>query len=145
MKHKLYLPTNTYGFTLIELMVAITIIAILMIAGVVALTNTQKKSRDARRRADVRVLSQAMESYYMGGTFAYPTSGYAAALTSSFPAGLPTDSQGTAYTITSTATKYCICADLEISDGNASSLGSGGTCAFLPSSTGGFYCAAQQQ
>jgi general secretion pathway protein G len=52
------------GFTLIELMVVISIMGILMAAGIVMFTNAQKKSRDAKRRADVDALAKAIEQYY---------------------------------------------------------------------------------
>lgn len=57
------------GFTLIELLVVMAILAILVVSGVASFTSTQKKSRDTKRKNDLRQISLAMESYYndMGG------------------------------------------------------------------------------
>jgi len=52
------------GFTLIELMVVIAIIAILSTVGFVSFTNAQIAGRDARRKQDLRSIAQALELYY---------------------------------------------------------------------------------
>lgn len=49
------------GFTFIELLVVITIIAVVFAAGIVSYTTISKNSRDARRRADVEAIRQALE------------------------------------------------------------------------------------
>ena len=49
------------GFTFIELLVVITIIAVIFAAGVVSYTGINKNSRDARRRADLEAIRQALE------------------------------------------------------------------------------------
>lgn len=53
---------NPQGFTLIELMVVITIIAVLSLIGIVAFTSVQKNARDARRRGDVDAIANALEA-----------------------------------------------------------------------------------
>ena len=52
------------GFSLIELLVVITIISILVSFGTVAFTISQKKARDSRRKNDLKNVKQAMEFYY---------------------------------------------------------------------------------
>ena len=52
------------GFTLIELMVAVSIIAILAVIGVAVYGTVQEKSRDARRKADVDAIANAYEQNY---------------------------------------------------------------------------------
>jgi general secretion pathway protein G len=52
---------NSRGFTLIELIVAVTIIALLMAAAVVSYTSTALKSRDAKRASDMEVIRSALE------------------------------------------------------------------------------------
>lgn len=52
------------GFTLIELMVVIAIVAVLSTIGAVVYTGTQKVSRDAKRIGDVKEIQKALEQYY---------------------------------------------------------------------------------
>lgn len=56
---------NPYGFTLVELMVAIAIVAVLATVGFVIFTNTQKNARDTRRRGDLDAISNAFEGHYL--------------------------------------------------------------------------------
>lgn len=53
-----------YGFTLIELMVVIAIMGILIIMGISSYKSTQMKSRDTRRKNDLRQVASALELYY---------------------------------------------------------------------------------
>lgn len=61
------------GFTLIELMVVISIIAILAAIGITAYSKTQLAARDGRRKNDLRTLRVALESYYQKNN-SYPSS-----------------------------------------------------------------------
>ena len=49
------------GFTFIELLVVITIIGVIFAAGIVSYTAISKNSRNARRRADLETIRQALE------------------------------------------------------------------------------------
>lgn len=60
------------GFTLVELLVVISIIAILSVIGMVVYTGAQQKARDARRRADIDAIAKAMEQYKVINS-SYPT------------------------------------------------------------------------
>ena len=51
------------GFTLIELLVVIAIIGILTSLGVVSYVTAQKRSRDAKRKADLETVRQALILY----------------------------------------------------------------------------------
>ena len=53
------------GFTLIELVVVISILAILSGVLVPRVTNHMKAARDARRLADVKTVRNAIEQYYL--------------------------------------------------------------------------------
>ncbi len=62
------------GFTLTELVVVILILAILAGALVPRVTDRMAASRDSRRLADVHVLREAIEQYYMDkGAYPHPT------------------------------------------------------------------------
>lgn len=52
------------GFTLVELLVVISIIAILSVIGLTIFGDVQKKNRDARRKADINSIADAMEANY---------------------------------------------------------------------------------
>lgn len=67
---KKYLPTKGFttsmktgrGFTLIELMVVVTIIAILSVVGISLYTTAQKNARDGIRRAEISSLGKSIET-----------------------------------------------------------------------------------
>ena len=73
------------GFTIIELIVVITIMGILVGLGVVNFRSTQINSRDAERRTDIETIGQYLDIYYTSGietdlstetddaTFSYPS------------------------------------------------------------------------
>lgn len=136
---KKYLPktvNNPQGFTLVELMVAIAIMAILSVIGLTVFTNSQVTARDAKRKADIDALAKAMEANYTPGT------GYSATMQTSWFAGnvIPTATSGTAYTSSLATGGYTICAQLERSTGNSNS----GT-TFTKVTNGTHYCASNQQ
>lgn len=49
------------GFTFVELLVVITIIAVLTGAAIVSFTNTSRRSRDTRRKLDIENIRSALE------------------------------------------------------------------------------------
>lgn len=69
------------GFTLIELMVVISIIAVLAAVGVTAFSKAQISGRDTRRKNDLRTIAQALTLFYQQnrhypyGSSNYPASG----------------------------------------------------------------------
>ncbi len=107
------------GFTLIELMVVISILAILVTIGVTSYSTIRKNSRDSIRKSDLHTIQNALEQYY-GKNEAYASistlndAGY-------FPKGVPKDPKNKTCNYFPTAgfissTGYKICADLESSD-----------------------------
>lgn len=61
------------AFTLLEMLIVIGIIAVLVSLAAVSYTNAQKKSRDARRKSDLKSFQSSMEQYYSICGFQYPT------------------------------------------------------------------------
>lgn len=53
-----------HGFTLIELIVVMAILAILMAIGAGSFTSSMKKGRDSTRKANLRAITNALEMYY---------------------------------------------------------------------------------
>lgn len=130
------------GFTLLELLVVISIIAVLIGLASVSYTTAQKKSRNSKRRGDIQAVSKAFEQYYALNT------GYAAncsTMAASLPQGLPTDPKNEApYTYTFTCpdtVSYCICANLETEVGNSDTS----ACTFTGGGTKSYFCITQLQ
>lgn len=108
------LRNKQQGFTLIELLVVIAIIGLLASVVLLALNSARARSRDAKRLADVRQLSSAIE-LYVNDNGSYPPS--LGAMTPTYIASLPTaptpvdgtcTTTNNAYTYTTTATSYSI-------------------------------------
>lgn len=59
------------GFTLMELLVVIAILGILATIGLGAFASSQTKSRDSRRKTDLKNIAVALETYYNDNA-AYP-------------------------------------------------------------------------
>lgn len=127
------------GFTLLELLVVISIIGILITMGSVAFTTAQKKSRDAKRRSDVKAMQNAFEQYYAANSSSYDVCNTMGTSTY-LPSGLPKDPKTQAnYPCTGSATSYCVCALLEgTNEGNATDS----NCTF---GTGNYQCLSNLQ
>lgn len=92
------LAIKSRGFTLIELMVAISIVSIISAVGLVGYGQAQKYARDARRKQDLKSIQLALELYKQVNNI-YPTS-YADATTKLVPtyiAAIPTDPKSVLY------------------------------------------------
>jgi len=66
------------GFTIVELIIVITIMGILLILGVVNLRGSQTNARDDERKSDVGAIALNLEGYYKGvndtgGVGTYPS------------------------------------------------------------------------
>ena len=102
------------GFTLIELLVVIAIIGILSSVVLASLNSARKKSRDARRVADIKQIQLALELEF-DKTRAYP-SALATLKTNGLIPQIPTDPLGGSYVYTYcpiSATDYHLTAILE--------------------------------
>lgn len=72
-----YFLNENSGFTLVELLVVITILGILSTIGLVAFTSAQAKGRDAERKSDLKQIASALEIYYNDhGSYPASSGGY---------------------------------------------------------------------
>ncbi|MCM8787830.1 MAG: prepilin-type N-terminal cleavage/methylation domain-containing protein [Candidatus Omnitrophica bacterium] len=123
------------GFTLLELLVVISIIGILIAVGVASYSTAQKKSRDSRRKSDLKAIQNAMEQYYSVNQQYPPSTTNCAALGNSLSSylsgGMPSDPKGGTYAYVCNVgsnNTYYISAQLEQGYGNASSNNCAGSC-----------------
>lgn len=148
------LPAGRQGFTLLELLVTISIIGILLAIGSASFSTAQKKGRDSRRQADMTVIQKSLEQYYTL-TNTYPNavvSGnsitYATNILMNVVPYDPKNIAGTyVYTYTAvpvTFSGYCLCALLENpGTGNADTVGNNGVCTWNISKN--YFCVSNQQ
>ena len=59
-----FTKTNTFGFTIIELLVVISIIGLLSTISVVVLGSARKKGRDSKRVSDIKQIQTALNLYF---------------------------------------------------------------------------------
>lgn len=72
------------GFTIVELVITITIMGILLTIAVVNLSSTQVNARDSERKGDVESLALNLETYYSNGDTSIWLSGSASYLWSEY-------------------------------------------------------------
>lgn len=159
---KKFLPRtslNPQGFTLVELLVVVSIIAILSVIGVATFTNVQKNARDARRKADIDAIAAAFESTYSNGAYStVQASNFSSGTTPNDPLNDTTNGYvyntvnpaATAVEITAgtasiapigTAnTSFTVCAKLE-----DNTKGNSGVRTSIDGAGTAFYCRANQQ
>lgn len=112
------LTKSNGGFTIVELLVVIVVIAILVALTLPNLFGLQRRARDDDRKNDLKNLQSALETYYTDEQ-GYPAT--LAELVTGYINAVPTDPQGGAYTYTPTpagcisgdCSSYTLTADLE--------------------------------
>lgn len=122
LKIMFHFRSGKSGFTLLELLVSISIIGLLIALGSVSFSTAQRRGRDSRRQSDITNIRNGLEQYYAVNT-SYPDGCTdESLLTSVFPNGLPTDPKpGENYSLSCEITEYCACSILENEgQGNAS-------------------------
>lgn len=139
---------NQKGFSLIELMVGISIIGILMALTLTGISSSRAAARDAKRKADLELIRSGLE-IYKSDCDNYPVATYttnwpsqiigdgspaSCAVANVYIAAVPIDPVNTRYyRYSSNGTTYGICAFLEqgsgsVSCGGSSTCGTGTTC-----------------
>ncbi|MBU1322442.1 prepilin-type N-terminal cleavage/methylation domain-containing protein [Patescibacteria group bacterium] len=139
------------GFTLLELLVVISIIGIIMAIGSVSFSTAQKKGRDSRRQGDMKAIQKSLEEYY-ALTNGYPASvtsgGSITYLTNTLMNQVPDDPKtpGTyLYTVDAGVAKtlYCLCAIVENASAANASGNASGVCIWT--GTKDRFCVSNQQ
>ncbi|MDD4937699.1 MAG: type II secretion system protein [Candidatus Shapirobacteria bacterium] len=126
---------NENGFTLVELLVSISIIAILTVLASISYSNAQKNGRDQRRIEDLKAIQNAAEQYYLLSGGSYLAAGNYSSGASSWKFNTqivlqkyPKDPKGVEYSvapnpITSVNGGYCVCATMEnVKNANSNNL-----------------------
>lgn len=101
------------GFTLFELLVTISIVAILTAVAVVSYGGLNKKTRDSRRMADMEKIRISLEAARQIG-YTYPTT-LNALVTAGYLDRVPVDPKGTgwSYYFSGGGSTYTVCAQME--------------------------------
>lgn len=58
---------NRHGFSIVELIVVITVMGALLLLGVINFNGAQVNSRDSERKADIESIASYLETYYESG------------------------------------------------------------------------------
>ncbi|PIY68597.1 hypothetical protein COY90_05155 [Candidatus Roizmanbacteria bacterium CG_4_10_14_0_8_um_filter_39_9] len=113
---------SSSAFTLLEMLIVLGIIAIIISIASVSYSTAQKKSRDARRKSDLKLIQSSFEQYYslcgyqypVGSGGAVPTVGCTSPVAIILPT-VPVDPRSTPYPMSvSTSSTYTICTTLEV-------------------------------
>lgn len=105
------LKNKSKGFTIVELLIVIVIIAILATLVIVTFTGIQKKARDSKRQTDVNALDSHVEAFYAQYGY-YPTladlqsTTFLSTYMKGFDPSALTDPKGGAIQATTDATHY---------------------------------------
>ena len=134
------------GFTLIELMVAVAILAVLVMVGFGTYLRAQQRGLDARRQGDIKAFQNAMEQYFSLNED-YPAD--EAEAQAQFSSGVlpkdPVNADEYVYTFGYTApgggSGYCTCAKLILLSGNSAD----NACDFAGGGTKNYFCVTNLQ
>ncbi len=149
MCYYVHMQGRKKAFTLIEILVTVTIIGVLTAAGVTSYVRALKNGRDGRRKSDIANIQQALVMYRYENTN-YPASAGSATqnwknVGSNYLATTPVDPLNTGdyvykyYVTCSSNKKFVICAKMENNQGNASAYNTS-NCTFTSAAKGTYYC-----
>lgn len=139
------------GFTLVELLISISIIAILSVVLSVSFSKAQKNARDQRRIDDLKAIQNAAEQMiFLSGTYPVSINSYKSTspawkvgsqiILQSYPED-PKNTDNFVYTANGiSASGYCVCASMEVSK---NSNAENSSCSFT--NADGYYCVRNQQ
>lgn len=129
------------GFTLLELLVVISIIGILMAIGLASFSNAQVKARDTKRVTDMKSFQNVYEQY-KASTGVY---GLRTDMDAGFSGGVEPDDpkagQDYCVSINETNQTYTVCATVE----NTANGNSNAACTGLGGATTQYYCVRNLQ
>ncbi|MEK7499819.1 MAG: prepilin-type N-terminal cleavage/methylation domain-containing protein [Patescibacteria group bacterium] len=111
------------GFTLIEMLVVLSVIGVLIGIGTVSFSAAQRNAEDAKRREDVSFIQKSLEQYYSLCGNTYPTAYNGVSVAGPVFCSQPTviiatrvpvdPRNATPYVYTLSANEYTICATLQ--------------------------------
>jgi len=64
-----------HGFTIVELIIVITIMSILLVLGVANMRGAQANGYDSERKTDIETIATHLETYYQSGADGFGTNG----------------------------------------------------------------------
>lgn len=109
-------PRNGAGFTLVELLITMTIVAVLAALALVSYQGARRSARDGKRKADLEEIRSALEMCY-ADTGVYPPLTFGGSLTcggNTYMGSVPVDPINSApyiYTYNTTGTTHTLCAN----------------------------------
>lgn len=131
------------AFSLIEIVVVVTIIAIMVAVAATNFEGMNKKSRDARRIEDLNAIQKAMELAYDKSGEIYPIN-VNSVLEKGVLNSWPQNPTGGGYALSATTTNYCVCALMETGkNGNSTAYNCNSFTSDPNSAT--YYCVKNQQ
>ena len=102
------------GFTLVELIVVVTIMIVITALAMVSFTGINKRSRDSRRISDLKKISIALEIYRQEvGSYPSVVSNMPGGLVSDYMDAMPTDPKSFSYFYERTDYTYSLYAQME--------------------------------
>lgn len=132
-----------------ELLIVVGVIGVLVASAVFAYSRVTKSGRDARRRADIQMVAQAIDQYYLENDQTYPLDPDCDGVEVFLQAGnMPNDPDLTKsydFGDSCSVDEYCVCALMEV-EGSGNAYGRAGTiCSWAGGESRDYYCISSKQ